>query len=221
MPTSARRQHCRIICRPSAESAFGQGRCGHRPLRGALSGIKIPTPDETGVGYKCIPRFHPGYGHRPSLIDALTGVPGRAFLPCGSEVVSSPAGERNPCTKRAPLWDSFRTGVSSSQPFTAKNVSQSSANVNREVENGRSSGKTAMPPRHRQKRRHRLFGQHNTGYPGHNGWLHKSTAYVNICNFLPQDIGKYAKMRPISSGRVYIIFRIILCKKLSNYRKNK
>ena len=36
---------------------------------------------ESGVGYShfSIPRFHPGYGSGPSLIDALTGAPGVAF----------------------------------------------------------------------------------------------------------------------------------------------
>ena len=38
---------------------------------------------------------------RPSLIDALTGAPGGAFLPHGSEVVSFPAGLQMPCTKMA------------------------------------------------------------------------------------------------------------------------
>ncbi len=65
-------------------------------------GIKNPhPPNESGVGYKSIPRFHPGYGQGPSLIDALTGAPVGAFLPRGSEVVSSPAGLRAPCTKTA------------------------------------------------------------------------------------------------------------------------
>ena len=42
------------------------------------------------MGYKSIPRFHPGYGHRPSLIDALTGAPGMAFprIRLGSGIVS-------------------------------------------------------------------------------------------------------------------------------------
>lgn len=57
------------------------------------------------------------------LIDALTGAPGRAFLPCGSEVVSSPAGVRMPHTKRHPLWESYRGRVSSSQPFIQVNLS--------------------------------------------------------------------------------------------------
>ena len=43
-------------------------------------GIKNPhPPNESGVGYKSIPRFHPGYGQRPSLIGTVTGAPGAAF----------------------------------------------------------------------------------------------------------------------------------------------
>ena len=63
-------------------------------------GIKIPTPDETGVGYESV--FHGStlvaLHKAEPLIDALTGAPGRAFLPGGSEVVSLAAGVRMPCT---------------------------------------------------------------------------------------------------------------------------
>ena len=62
---------------------------------------KYPPPERSGVGYKSIPRFHPGCFQQKPLIGALTGAPVRAFLPCGSEVVSSPAGVRMPCTKTA------------------------------------------------------------------------------------------------------------------------
>ena len=58
-------------------------------------GIKNTHPLKIRGGIQSIPRFHPGYGQCPSLIDTVTGAPGRAFLLCGSEVVSQKQGNRN------------------------------------------------------------------------------------------------------------------------------
>ena len=66
----------------------------------------------------------------PSLIDALTGAPDRALLPCGSEVVSSSAGVQAPCTGWNPLWESYRIRMSSSQLFSKRNLAHIYANVN-------------------------------------------------------------------------------------------
>ena len=64
-------------------------------------------------------------------------------------------------------------------------------------------------------------GFHNNGGVDGNRRLHNPTAYVNKCNLLLQDIVRKTKIRPISSGRVNIINRILLCKKLSKYGKNQ
>ena len=52
----------------------------HYPPAGM--GIKNPHPWRNqgwDTSRSHIPRFHPGYGRRPSLIDALTGAPGAEF----------------------------------------------------------------------------------------------------------------------------------------------
>ena len=90
----------------------------HFPDAGKVK--KNPIPWQNRGGIQSIPRFHPGYGQRPSLIDAVTGAPGRAFLPCGSEVVSIQAGIQMPFTMRHPLWESYRECVSSSQLLLIK-----------------------------------------------------------------------------------------------------
>ena len=48
-------------------------------------------------------------------------------------------------------------------------------------------------------------GFHNNREVDGNRRLHNPTAYVNKCNLFLQDVVRKSKMRPISSGRVYII----------------
>ena len=82
---------------------------------------KYPSPEKIRGGIQIsIPRFHPGYGNTPSLIGTITGAPGAAFLPHGSEVVSFSAGVRMPCTKMAASLGILPERMSSSQLFSTK-----------------------------------------------------------------------------------------------------
>ena len=112
-------------------------------------GIKIPTPEKSGVGYNytmysTVPpwlRWDP-----PPLIDALTGVPGRLFPTCGSGVVSLGGGNRCLSPQGHPLWESHRERVSPSQLLLTENLSQF-----RDVVNPFSADKRLLFGKHRKK----------------------------------------------------------------------
>lgn len=152
---------------------------------------KYPPPDGSGVGYRCIPRFHPGYGITPSLIAAVTGAPGRPFPTCGSEVVTRTAGVRKPFSKMASSLGILpRTHIFVSA-FARKNLAYFFSKVNPQ------KGKKLC-------RRGKKFVESGEGSK-HNALvtefykrLHNPTTYVNKCNFLTQDIAKSDGLRPIS-----------------------
>ena len=83
---------------------------------GAGEGIKNTHPlKNQGWDTKKYSTVPPWLLPEEPLIDALTGAPVQPFPADGSEVVSFPAGVQKPCTKRLPLWESFREHMSSSQ----------------------------------------------------------------------------------------------------------
>ena len=72
----------------------------HCPVWGGHKNNPIPWRNRGGIQkYSTVPPWL--RRSAPPLIDALTGAPGGAFLPHGSEVVSHPAGVQPPCTKVA------------------------------------------------------------------------------------------------------------------------
>ena len=72
---------------PLCKGGLGEGIKNSHPL----------TKQGWDTKYSTVP---PWLRRAPSLIDALTGAPGRPFPTCGSEVVSSPAGLQSLFTNR-------------------------------------------------------------------------------------------------------------------------
>ena len=72
---------------PFTKEGLGEGIKNSHPL----------TKQGWDTKYSTVP---PWLRRKPSLIDALTGAPGRPFPTCGSEVVSSPAGLQSLFTNR-------------------------------------------------------------------------------------------------------------------------
>ena len=89
----------------------------------------IPSPDETGVGYKVFHGSTLVALRAEPLIDALTGAPDRAFLPGGSEVVSHCAVLQMPCTKVAPSLGILRNVHVFVTAFNTQNLAQKSPAV--------------------------------------------------------------------------------------------
>ena len=132
-------------------------------------------------GIQSIPRFHPGYGFLPSLIDALTGVPVRPFPTGSSEVVSPRAVLRMPCTKWHPLWESCCQRMSSSLLLPRKKYHRffrKSMGLGEDpcCQIGKSSAEKKLPVVHNAKATRKKRKMHNT------------TTYVNGCNFSTPDI---------------------------------
>ena len=96
----------------SSFPSCGEGIKNTHPLKRIRGGIQM---------YSTVP---PWLRQKPSLIGALTGAPVRAFLPCGSEVVSLSAGVRMPCTKVAPSLGIFRSARVFITAFYEKIVAQ-------------------------------------------------------------------------------------------------
>ena len=129
------------------------------------------------------------------LIDALTGAPGGPFPVRGSEVVSARPGNRSLSAPWASSLRIFSGDMSSSLPL----INEKIAHFLRKVK-GKSKG--------RHRRRGKLpSGQHNTLETEKHRRLHKSTPYVNKCNFLTQDIGGFLPGTSISCVAVDIISR--------------
>ena len=141
-------------------------------------GIKNPTPWTNRGGIQVsIPRFHPGYGKWPSLIDAITGAPGRAFLPCGSEVVSQAAVLRKPCTIVASSLGILPLRVSSSQLFSNRNLAYFFRKVN-----GFRGGNPMSKDKTSEWNRAGIG--HNAHATKNSGRWQIASACVNNCNFL-------------------------------------
>ena len=126
----------------------------------------------------------------PSLIDAVTGAPDGPFPASGSEAVSSTAGVQKPCSKMASslgILPETRVFVAAD----SKNLAHFFLKVNPPA------GKNLCQMVEKCVEI-RPWSCHNTQVTAFYKRLHNPTAYVNICNFLTQDIAEYDDARPIS-----------------------
>ena len=134
----------------------------------------------------------------PSLIDALTGAPGRAFLPCGSEVVSLTAGLQMPCTIWHPLWVSACQRMSSSLLLSKKKYHKFFRKSMVFQESG-----TCQKRKSSVEITFRLVHNAETTKTGKKN--HKMMNYVNICNFSTPYIVFLRRKHNRILWRVYII----------------
>ena len=100
------------------------------PLKGRIGeGIKNSHPltkQGWDTKYSTVP---PWLRLAPSLIDAITGAPGRLFPTCGSEVVSSPAGLQSLFTNRL-LSEHLSGAACLRRSLYGENIAQTRPKVN-------------------------------------------------------------------------------------------